>query len=100
MTLDGITPILATSYDERDRIAFDDIARQVEHLAGLPVTAVGIGFGSDIVRLTEAERDELVRAACDAAAGRVRGALERGRRTRCVRRWTGQMPRCGQVPRS
>ena len=70
--LDGITPILATSYDERDRIAFDDIARQVAHLAGLDVTAVGIGFGSDIVRLTEAERDELVRAACDAAAGRVR----------------------------
>ena len=72
MSLDGITPILATSYDERDRIAFDDIARQVDHLAGLPVTAVGIGFGSDIVRLTESERDQLVRAASDAAAGRVR----------------------------
>jgi 4-hydroxy-tetrahydrodipicolinate synthase len=36
------------------------------------VTAVGIGFGSDIVRMTESERDLLVRAACDAAAGRVR----------------------------
>jgi 2-keto-3-deoxy-L-arabinonate dehydratase len=72
VALDGITPILATSYDERGRVAHDDIARQVEHLAGLPVAAVGIGFGSDIVRLTEAERDGLIRAACETAAGRVR----------------------------
>lgn len=70
--LDGITPILATSYDQHDRVAYDDIARQVDHLACLPVTAVGIGFGSDIVRLTEAERDQLVREAAAAAAGRVR----------------------------
>lgn len=69
--LGGIIPILATAYDERDRVALDDIARQVDHLAGLAVTAVGIGFGSDIVRLTEAERDELVRAASNAADGRV-----------------------------
>ena len=69
--LGGIIPILSTAYDERDRVALDDIARQVDHLAGLHVTAVGIGFGSDIVRLTEAERDELVRAAAKAADGRV-----------------------------
>lgn len=69
--LGGIIPILATAYDEDDRVAFDDIGRQVDHLAGLAVTAVGIGFGSDIVRLTEPERDALVRAAADAAGGRV-----------------------------
>lgn len=69
--LGGIIPILATAYDAADRVAFDDVARQVDHLARLAVTAVGIGFGSDIVRLTEPERDALVRVVADAAARRV-----------------------------
>lgn len=92
-SLAGITPILATSYREDGRIAFEDIARQVDHLAGVGVTAVGIGFGSDILRLTDAERDELVRAAADAAAKRrpilasaggnsVRSGLDRALATR------------------
>lgn len=70
-SLAGIIPILATAYDDHDRVAFDDVASQVDHLAGLAVTAVGIGFGSDIVRLTEPERDALVRVVAGAAAGRV-----------------------------
>ena len=70
-SLGGIIPILATSYDERDRIALDDVARQVDHLARLPLTGVGIGFGSDIVRLTEAERDGLIRHVADASGGRL-----------------------------
>jgi len=41
--LAGITPILATPYREDGRIAIDDIERQVDHLAGLAVTAIGIG---------------------------------------------------------
>jgi len=86
--LAGITPILATPYREDGRIAFDDVERQVDHLAGLAVTAIGIGFGSDILRLTDAERDALVRAVAGTAAGRrpvlasaggnsVRSALDR-----------------------
>ena len=69
-TMRGITPILVTPYDDRERIAFEDVARQVDHLAGLPVTAIGVGFGSDIVRLTDRERDELVSAVAATARGR------------------------------
>src|SRR4029079_1994123 len=68
--LAGITPILATPYREDGRIAIDDIERQVDHLAGLAVTAIGIGFGSDILRLTDAERDDLVRTVAQAWGGR------------------------------
>jgi 4-hydroxy-tetrahydrodipicolinate synthase len=91
--LAGITPILATPYREDGRIAIDDIERQVDHLAGLAVTAIGIGFGSDILRLTDAERDGLVRAVAAAADGRrpvlasagansLRAALDRAAATR------------------
>jgi len=77
MTLDhqslvGIIPILATPYGTDDRIAIDDIVREVDHLAGLDVAAIGIGFGSDILRLSDAERDALVRAVADASSGRKR----------------------------
>ena len=91
--LAGITPILATPYREDGRIAIDDIERQVDHLAGLAVTAIGIGFGSDILRLTDAERDGLVHAVAGAADGRrpvlasagansLRAALDRAAATR------------------
>lgn len=93
MTLAGITPILATTYLENGRVAFDDIERQVDHLAGLAVAAIGIGFGSDILRLTDAERDALVRTVAGVAAGRrpvlasaggnsTRSALDRSAATR------------------
>lgn len=68
--LHGITPILATPYDHHDRIAFDDVASQVDHLIGLPVAAVGIGFGSDIARMTDRERDDLVSVASATSRGR------------------------------
>jgi 4-hydroxy-tetrahydrodipicolinate synthase len=68
--LRGITPILVTPYDHHDRIAFDDVAAQVDHLARLDVAAIGIGFGSDIVRMTDRERDDLVSVASATSRGR------------------------------
>ncbi len=68
--LRGITPILVTPYDGHDRIAYEDVGRQVDHLATLPVTAIGVGFGSDIARLTDRERDDLVSVVAATARGR------------------------------
>lgn len=94
-SLIGITPILGTPYDDDERIAFDDVGRQVDHLASVGVAAVGIGFGSDILRLTDQERDSLVTVVVDAAGGRVpvlaaaggnsiRSALDRAIATRAA----------------
>jgi 4-hydroxy-tetrahydrodipicolinate synthase len=69
--LAGVTPILLTPYDAKGRIAFDDVGAEVDHLARLDVAVAGIGFGSDILRLTERERDELVRRVAAQAAGRL-----------------------------
>lgn len=68
--LRGITPILVTPYDHHERISFEDVGRQVDHLARLPVTAIGVGFGSDIIRLTDRERDDLVSVVAATARGR------------------------------
>lgn len=91
-SLIGITPILGTPYDDDERIAFDDVARQVDHLASVGVAAVGIGFGSDILRLTDQERDSLVTVVVDAAGGRV-PVLAAAGGTPSVRRWTVRSPR-------
>jgi len=69
--LRGITPIVVTGYGPDERVAADDLARQADHLAGTGVTAVGVGFGSDIVRLTDRERDALVAIVADAVGGRL-----------------------------
>lgn len=68
--LRGITPILVTPYDHHERISFEDVGRQVDHLARLPVAAIGVGFGSDIVRLTDRERDDLVSVVAASTRGR------------------------------
>ncbi len=68
--LRGVTPIVATAYDDQERPALDDVVRQVEHLVGLDVAAIGVGFGSDILRLTDRERDALVATVAAASAGR------------------------------
>jgi 4-hydroxy-tetrahydrodipicolinate synthase len=70
VNLSGVTPILVTPYDEDGRIAFDDIDSQVDYLAGLDIAAIGIAFGSDILRLTERERDVLIARVAERAAGR------------------------------
>ena len=67
----GVTPILVTPYDAEGRIAWSDIDAQVDHLASLQIAAAGIGFGSDILRLTERERDELVGHVARRASGQL-----------------------------
>src|SRR5262245_20532465 len=47
-----MTPVL-----ENGELAWDDLRREVDFLVGEGVSAYGFGFGSEVFRLTEAERD-------------------------------------------
>jgi dihydrodipicolinate synthase/N-acetylneuraminate lyase len=76
--LAGVTPILVTPYDADGRIIWTDIDAQVEHLTSLPIAAAGIGFGSDILKLTERERDELVGHIARRASGRLKVVASTG----------------------
>jgi 2-keto-3-deoxy-L-arabinonate dehydratase len=69
--LDGIIPILSMPFREDDEIDLDALVAQAEWLAETGVDGVGFGFGSEIYRLTDAERDTAIAAVARALAGRL-----------------------------
>ena len=68
--VDGIVPIISMPFGPDGRIDIADLCREVDFLAGLDVPAFGFGFGSEVLRLTDQERDESVRAAAEHLDGR------------------------------
>lgn len=71
MTVRGIYPILSMPFLEDDSIDLDGLVRQAEFLIGTGVDGVGFGFGSEIFRLTDEERDLALASVSAAVAGRV-----------------------------
>jgi 4-hydroxy-tetrahydrodipicolinate synthase len=69
--LEGIIPILSMPFSDDDAIDVSSLAHQAEFLAGAGVAAVGFGFGSEIYRLTDAERDDAVCAVAAAVGGQI-----------------------------
>lgn len=69
--LDGITPILHMPFLEDDAIDHESLSKLAHFLVGTGVQGVGIGYGSEIYRMTDEERDDALRTAADAVAGRV-----------------------------
>ena len=53
-----------------ERIDLDDLCREVDFLAGLEIPSFGFGFGSEVLRLTDQERDEAVSVAAEHLKGR------------------------------
>jgi 2-keto-3-deoxy-L-arabinonate dehydratase len=69
-TLEGIVPILSMPFDDEDRIDDQGLVDQVDFLLAFPVAGIGIGFGSEIFRLTDEERDRSVEIVAKTIAGR------------------------------
>lgn len=69
--IEGIVPILVTPFDDDGRIDGDSLATIVEHNIAAGVHGLGIAIGSEIFKLTEAERDWLTRHVSQIVAGRV-----------------------------
>ena len=67
----GVYPILVTPFDERGRIDEESLARLVDWNVQSGVHGIGIALGSEIFRLTEAERDLVTRIVVEQARGRV-----------------------------
>jgi 4-hydroxy-tetrahydrodipicolinate synthase len=71
MPIEGIIPILLTPFDEQERIDEDSLRREVDFVLGAGVHGVGLALGSEILKLTEPEREHLVRIVVDQVRGRV-----------------------------
>ena len=60
-----------TPVREDDEVAWDDLRREVDFLIGEGVAAFGFGFGSEVFRLTEAERDAALEVVVGHTTGRA-----------------------------
>lgn len=67
----GVYPILVTPFDERSRIDEESVRRLVDYNLEAGVHGLGIAMGSEVLKLTEAERDQLTRVVVDQVNGRV-----------------------------
>jgi len=69
--LHGVVPILVTPFDDRGRIDPESLQRLVEFNIEAGVHGLGIALGSEIVKLTDAERDQVIGTVVDQARGRI-----------------------------
>jgi 4-hydroxy-tetrahydrodipicolinate synthase len=67
----GVFPILVTPFDEEDQVDIESLKSLVDFELEAGVHGVGIALGSEVMRLTEAERALLTRTVVDRVAGRV-----------------------------
>jgi 4-hydroxy-tetrahydrodipicolinate synthase len=67
----GIYPILVTPFDAQERIDEDSLRGEVDFVIDAGVHGIGLALGSEILKLTEPERDQLIRVVVDQVRGRV-----------------------------
>jgi dihydrodipicolinate synthase/N-acetylneuraminate lyase len=68
--VDGIMPILVMPFTADETIDHASLARLVDFVFDAGAKGTGLGYGSEIFRLTEAERDEALITVAMAARGR------------------------------
>lgn len=67
----GVLPVLATPFDETGELDLDGLASEIEFVIEQQVDGVVLGMVSEVLRLSDEERDALVVATCTAVGGRV-----------------------------
>ena len=67
----GVYPIIQTPFDEQDRIDEESLRKLAEYNIEGGVHGFGIAFGSEIPKLTEAERARVADVVIDQVRGRV-----------------------------
>ncbi len=77
-TMTGVYPILSTPFDSQGRIVFEDLRRQVDWMIECGVHGLGIAVASEVYKLNESERDEVLKAVVDQANGRAKVVMNTG----------------------
>lgn len=79
--LHGVVPIVVTPYDRHGHVDEDSLRRLVEYNIRAGVHGLGIALGSEIFKLTDAERELVVSTVIDQARGRVPVMMNTGAST-------------------
>ena len=74
----GVFPILSTPFDEKGRIVIEDLQRQVDWMVKCGVHGVGIAIASEVYKLTEPERDLVLKTVVEQAAGQIKIVMNTG----------------------
>jgi 4-hydroxy-tetrahydrodipicolinate synthase len=74
----GVFPILVTPFDERAQIDEDSLRSLVEFNLGAGVHGLGVALGSEVFKLSEAERDRVTRIVVDQVRKRVPVVINTG----------------------
>lgn len=74
----GVYPIIVTPFDERSRIDEDSVRSLLDYNLNAGVHGIGIAMASEVLKLTEAERDQLTRTVVDHIRGRVPVVMNTG----------------------
>lgn len=69
--MQGVFPILMTPFDEQGRIDEESLRRLVDYNVDAGVHGLGIALGSEIFKLLDTEREQVIKAVVDQARGRV-----------------------------
>lgn len=67
----GVYPILSCPFDQRARVDVESLEREVEYLIEAGVDGLGLGLATEIPKLSEPERDQVLGAVVQQARGRV-----------------------------
>jgi len=72
VSFEGVVPILATPFDDRENIDLESFGRMVRFMADIGVDGVTIlGVLGESNRMVDSEREQLIKAAVSAAGGRI-----------------------------
>ena len=73
----GVYPIMTMPFDAKG-IDFEDVENQTEWLIASGVHGIGIAMASEVYKLKERERDEVLISVVEAASGRVNIVMNTG----------------------
>ena len=77
-TMRGVFPILVTPFDERSLVDEESLRSLVEFNLAAGVHGLGVALGSEIFKLSEAERDQVTRIVVGQVRGRVPVVINTG----------------------
>ncbi|MDA1188506.1 MAG: dihydrodipicolinate synthase family protein [Chloroflexi bacterium] len=77
-SLTGLYPILSMPFDDQSRIDVEDLQREIEFAIEAGVDGLGIAMASEIFKLSEMERDLVLKTLVQQVNGRVKVVMHTG----------------------